>query len=688
MRRYDAKSKQEDVFRDIGETVLENAYAGYNASVFAYGQTGSGKTHTMVGNNEAQGLIPRITCSLVQRVEEINCSELGNLEMKELEELSDLKASATVVKLEASYLEIYNETCSDLLEPSATKLKVREHPEKGAFVEGLSTWKVRSFSDVEEILRLGAKYRTVATTKMNSRSSRSHAIFTLVFTQTKITDGYSIDTVSKINLVDLAGSERVSASGVEGTRLKETANINKSLHMLGRVINALSELNSKASKSSAQKENVHTTPNASSATKSGKRRKQPQLVVPYRDSLLTWLLKPSLGGNSKTTMLVTVSPASYNYEETLSSLRYANACSRIINNAVVNRNSNSEIVAQLRQEIDLLRDRLECTQKSSVTEDGRTVVDLLSELQKRHDEEVKFRQEALAKYEQNKHELNRMIESLEQKTKNQKDELQQMKNVQTLVETDRNAAKKKNELFEQRISRLQEEVMMAHEEASSISLAKRESDRKLLEQINNKTSEIAQLRHLNDSKVQTCSALETDLDSTRKDLAEKATLVSNLDGEVSSLREELQGSTSQRLALEGEVKQLKTGKNFSGRIMQFMGCSGMSSLSEQNVDLKQRISEKETCIFELEHEYETKKQVLTKRAEELEELVEAEKAANSQATSKVDALNAELQNLRETLSTTEQKAATSMKQQEDQILALNQVKCEIHSSLEPRLCFG
>ena len=661
------------MYRDIGETVLENAFSGYNASVFAYGQTGSGKTHTMVGSSEEQGLIPRITCSLVQRVEEINCSELGHLDITQLEELSDLKASATVVKLEASYLEIYNETCSDLLEPSAPKLKVREHPEKGAFVEGLSTWKVRSFSDVEEILRLGAKYRTVAMTKMNSRSSRSHAIFTLVFTQTKITDGYSIDTVSKINLVDLAGSERVSASGVEGTRLKETANINKSLHMLGRVINALSELNSKA-QSSAQKENIHTTPNnGTSASKSGKRRKQPQLVVPYRDSLLTWLLKPSLGGNSKTTMLVTVSPASYNYEETLSSLRYAKACSRIINNAVVNRNSNSEIVAQLRSEIDLLRDRLESTQKSSVTEDGRTVVDLMSELQKRHDEEVKFRQEALEKYEQNKRELSRMIESLEQKTKTQKDELLQMKSVHTLVETDRNAAKRKNEVFEQRISRLQEEVLMAHEEAACISRAKQEGDKKYLEQIKKKTNEIAELRHLNDSKALTCSTLETDLDCTRKDLQEKTGRLSELNGELDSLKGELEGSNSQRVALQSEVKELKTGKRLSGRFMQFIGCSGMASLAKQTVELKRILSEKETAMFELEHLHASSKQTLTQRVADLEDMAEVEKAANVKAAAEIQSLTTELRNTQTELSRMEEEAKSTGAANEKKIADLEQV---------------
>uniref|UniRef100_A0A671W4X3 Kinesin family member 13A n=1 Tax=Sparus aurata TaxID=8175 RepID=A0A671W4X3_SPAAU len=307
---------QEVVFKCLGEGILENAFQGYNACIFAYGQTGSGKSFSMMGNGEQPGLIPRLCCSLFERVH------------KEENE-------AHSFKVEVSYMEIYNEKVRDLLDPKGSRqsLKVREHKVLGPYVDGLSQLAVTNFEDIEVLMSEGNKSRTVAATNMNEESSRSHAVFSIIVTQTlyDLQSGNSGEKVSKMSLVDLAGSERVSKTGAAGERLKEGSNINKSLTTLGCVISALADQS--AGKGKAK-------------------------FVPYRDSVLTWLLKDNLGGNSKTAMIATVSPAADNYEETLSTLRYADRAKRIVNHAVVNEDPNARIIRELREEVEKLRVQL------------------------------------------------------------------------------------------------------------------------------------------------------------------------------------------------------------------------------------------------------------------------------------------------------------------------------------------
>ncbi|KAM9724306.1 kinesin-like protein KIF13A isoform 3-T3 [Menidia menidia] len=307
---------QEVVFKCLGEGILENAFQGYNACIFAYGQTGSGKSFSMMGNGEQPGLIPRLCWSLFERVH------------KETNE-------GHTFKVEVSYMEIYNEKVRDLLDPKGSRqsLKVREHKVLGPYVDGLSQLAVTGFEDIEVLMSEGNKSRTVAATNMNEESSRSHAVFSIIVTQTlyDLQSGNSGEKVSKMSLVDLAGSERVSKTGAAGERLKEGSNINKSLTTLGCVISALADQS--AGKGKAK-------------------------FVPYRDSVLTWLLKDNLGGNSKTAMIATVSPAADNYEETLSTLRYADRAKRIVNHAVVNEDPNARIIRELREEVEKLKVQL------------------------------------------------------------------------------------------------------------------------------------------------------------------------------------------------------------------------------------------------------------------------------------------------------------------------------------------
>jgi kinesin family protein 13 len=271
----------------------------------------------MMGTQDNKGIIPRLCDSLFGLIAKQQSSEL-------------------TYKVEVSYMEIYNEKVHDLLDPQTNKqsLKVREHNVLGPYVDGLSQLAVTSFQDIDNLMAEGNKSRTVAATNMNSESSRSHAVFTVILTQTLVDtqSGVTGEKVSRMSLVDLAGSERAVKTGAVGDRLKEGSNINKSLTTLGLVISKLADQSS------------------------GNKNKDK--FVPYRDSVLTWILKDNLGGNSKTVMVATISPAADNYEETLSTLRYADRAKRIVNHAVVNEDPNARIIRELRQEVEALKEML------------------------------------------------------------------------------------------------------------------------------------------------------------------------------------------------------------------------------------------------------------------------------------------------------------------------------------------
>lgn len=314
-------ASQEEVFNSLGSGVLENAFAGYNACIFAYGQTGSGKSYSMMGTAEQPGIIPRLCNEVFRRIRETTCESLE-------------------YKVEVSYMEIYNERVRDLLDPKKSNkhhLKVREHKILGPLVDGLSVLAVDSFEQIASLIEEGNKSRTVAATNMNAESSRSHAVFNITLTQIlkDVEKDFTGEKVAKISLVDLAGSERAGKTGAMGKRLEEGGNINKSLTTLGMVISALAERSN------------------------GKKEK----FIPYRDSVLTWLLKDNLGGNSRTVMIATISPAADNYEETLSTLRYADRAKRIVNHAVVNEDPNARVIRELREEVETLRMQISQTLK-------------------------------------------------------------------------------------------------------------------------------------------------------------------------------------------------------------------------------------------------------------------------------------------------------------------------------------
>ncbi|XP_076456377.1 kinesin-like protein KIF13A [Babylonia areolata] len=322
----DKYADQQKVFDFVGKGVLDQALEGYNGCIFAYGQTGSGKSHTMMGNPSDKGIVPRL------------CDRL-------FECIAEKASNGTQCKVEVSYIEIYNEKIRDLLDPAMQKrnLKVLERTSLGVYVDGLKQLAVESFTDMERLMALGNKSRVVHATEMNSESSRSHAVFNIIVTQS-LTDTdteESGEKVSKLSLVDLAGSEKLQKTGAVGERLKEGANINKSLTTLGRVIRMLSE------QSAGQGKTTH---------------------IPYRESVLTHLLKDNLGGNSKTVMLATISPADNNHAETMSTLRFASCAKRIVNCAVINEDPKYKLICELREEVDRLKKELSLAQNR--TKDG------------------------------------------------------------------------------------------------------------------------------------------------------------------------------------------------------------------------------------------------------------------------------------------------------------------------------
>mmetsp|Transcript_37657 Transcript_37657/g.70406 ORF Transcript_37657/g.70406 Transcript_37657/m.70406 type:complete len:785 (-) Transcript_37657:95-2449(-) len=309
---YDPMCQQAKFYDDTGYPVVESVMDGYNGTIFAYGQTGTGKTFTMVGpddNPELYGVIPRTFDHIFKNI-------------------NTTKDKKFLVR--ASYLEIYNEEIRDLLSKTPkAKLELKDHPDGGVFVKDLSNLIVKSAADLRSVMEVGQRNRSVASTLMNNESSRSHSIFTITIetAETATADGKEHIRVGKMNMVDLAGSERQSKTGATGETLKEATKINMSLSALGNVISAL--VDSKTS------------------------------FIPYRDSKLTRLLQDSLGGNTKTVMCANIGPVDYNYDETLSTLRYAYRAKSIKNKPRINEDPKDAMIREFQDEIARLKMKLQ-----------------------------------------------------------------------------------------------------------------------------------------------------------------------------------------------------------------------------------------------------------------------------------------------------------------------------------------
>ena len=313
-RIFDWNCTQREVYDGAAARIVDAAIEGYNGTVFCYGQTGTGKTHTMEGKDEPPELRGVIPSAFNHVFDAIDGSEGRNYLIR------------------ASFLEIYNENVRDLLAKDQSKTcDLKEDPDKGVYVKDLTSFVVKGVGEINNVLKVGKKNRSVGATLMNADSSRSHSIFTITVECSQRRAGDPPDaephiTVGKLNLVDLAGSERQAKTGSTGDRLKEATKINLSLSALGNVISALVD-----GKSSH---------------------------IPYRDSKLTRLLQDSLGGNTKTVMIANLGPADYNFDETMSTLRYANRAKNIKNKPKINEDPKDAMLREFQEEIARLKAQL------------------------------------------------------------------------------------------------------------------------------------------------------------------------------------------------------------------------------------------------------------------------------------------------------------------------------------------
>ena len=329
---------QEEVFQEIGEPILKSFIGGYNCTIFCYGQTGAGKTHTMMGpleqlfeeNSPSQGLIPRIIHYLFNEETKVkNIITGGN---------SD-KCKNIKMNIKFCVMELYQESIIDLLKSESSsntlgknqndklnELKIKEDPKKGMYVQGITEVEIKTAKEAKNLILMGLKSRHVAATEMNAESSRSHLLFSIFLTTSYINNrGGAVEKTSRLHLIDLAGSERQKKTKAQGERIKEACMINKSLSTLGNVINALVE------------------------NYEGKNK-----YIPFRDSKLTYFLKDSLGGNSKTTIVANISTSLIQMNETISTLKFVQRAKMIKNSATLNMSVQENIEA-LQEEIKKLK---------------------------------------------------------------------------------------------------------------------------------------------------------------------------------------------------------------------------------------------------------------------------------------------------------------------------------------------
>ena len=418
---FDIGTSQEEVFNVSAKPAVNSILEGYNSTIFAYGQTGTGKTFTMEGftyNNidNSRGIIPRTIENIFSYIES-----------------NSNKNTKFIIR--AAYLQIYNEMISDLLKPENTNknLSIREDKQKGLYVDNLSEWAVRGPSDIYTLLERGATCREVSNTFLNDVSSRSHAVFMLTVEQLISTKtGKQITKIGKLNLVDLAGSERTRITGATGKQLQESIKINKSLSALGNVINALTDT----------KERKH---------------------IPYRDSKLTRLLEDSLGGNCKTTMIATISPAHCSFNESLSTLNFAKRAKNIKNRPVINEDiDHNGLIHQYENELKKIRKELEEKNK---------IIELNEEILKIKNREEKEKIDAIKAYEQTSRQL--LIEREEKQkleTKIELMNLQMIKGGQKIEETPqfKNAIQEMEKDFEKRILEIKKEREQIEDSKSQV----------------------------------------------------------------------------------------------------------------------------------------------------------------------------------------------------------------------------
>nr|AAH45542.1 KIF3A protein [Homo sapiens] len=480
---FGPESKQLDVYNLTARPIIDSVLEGYNGTIFAYGQTGTGKTFTMEGVRaipELRGIIPNSFAHI-----------FGHIAKAE---------GDTRFLVRVSYLGIYNEEVRDLLGKDQTqRLEVIERPDVGVYIKDLSAYVVNNADDMDRIMTLGHKNRSVGATNMNEHSSRSHAIFTITIEcSEKGIDGNMHVRMGKLHLVDLAGSERQAKTGATGQRLKEATKINLSLSTLGNVISALVDGKS-----------TH---------------------VPYRNSKLTRLLQDSLGGNSKTMMCANIGPADYNYDETISTLRYANRAKNIKNKARINEDPKDALLRQFQKEIEELKKKLEEGEEISGSDISGSEEDDDEEGEVGEDgEKRKKRRDQTGKKKVSPDKMIEMQAKIDEERKALETKLD-------MEEEERNKARAELEKREKDLLKAQQEHQSLLEKLSALEkkvivggvdlLAKAEEQEKLLEESNMELEERRKRA-----------------EQLRRELEEKEQERLDIEEKYTSLQEEAQGKT-------------------------------------------------------------------------------------------------------------------------------------------------
>ncbi|XP_062586138.1 kinesin-like protein KIF3A [Saccostrea cucullata] len=478
---FDTNCKQVDVYNKTARPIVECVLEGYNGTIFAYGQTGTGKTFTMEGVRsvpELRGIIPNSFAHI-----------FGHIAKAE---------GDTRFLVRVCYLEIYNEEVRDLLgKDQSARLEVKERPDVGVYVKDLSAFSVNNADDMDRIMTIGNKNRHVGATNMNLHSSRSHAIFTVTIEcSEKYPDGKQHVRVGKLHLVDLAGSERQAKTGATGQRLKEATKINLSLSTLGNVISSLVDGKS-----------TH---------------------IPYRNSKLTRLLQDSLGGNSKTAMIANIGPADYNYDESISTLRYANRAKNIQNKAKINEDPKDALLRQFQKEIDELRKQLE---EGSDYESGES-------------------EEEESEEEVGEDGVVRRVKRKKKKRERKHISKEKMAEIQSKIEKDRKILESKKDMAEEERNKVKEdleekemELKKFHEEQDQLANKLNALEKKIIVGGENLLEKAEEQERLLEESAKELEARKAKEEELRKALQEKEQEQVDIEEKYSSLQEEIQGKT-------------------------------------------------------------------------------------------------------------------------------------------------
>ncbi|KRW99139.1 P-loop containing nucleoside triphosphate hydrolase [Pseudocohnilembus persalinus] len=519
-KTYAPDCKQSEIYDETAYPIVESVLTGYNGTIFAYGQTGTGKTHTMEGNinvPDLRGIIPRTFDHIFKTIN---------------------GTPGVQFMVRASMFELYNEEIRDLLVKSNKKLEIREHKNGGTYVKDLSSFMIQSAEELMEKLNFGKENRQVGATSMNQDSSRSHSIFSLQVETCVEQDGNQRITQGKLNLVDLAGSERQSKTNATGDRLKEGISINQSLTTLGNVISALVD-----GKSSH---------------------------IPYRDSKLTRILSDSLGGNTKTVMIANIGPVDYNYDETVTTLRYAWRAKSIKNKPKINEDPKDAMIRQFQEEITKLKEQLAGSVEGQPHDGGD--VEYVDKVIKVTDNEKL--QETEKRLEQERQQIKKEFEDQRQKILSQKNvqEEEKKKLLKKLKEKEeaQKIEREKYEKLVKKIKKMEEKVMKG--ESQYQEALEKERQIKLHEQ------EIEEKRK-RDQQLQ-------------DQLKEKELLRNDLTKKYNSYQEENEDKTQKLKQLQERLKVIQT----ENQEIEDFYVSEIDELQERRRDLLQELKLKQLIL--------------------------------------------------------------------------------------------